>query len=656
MQVNALPTDRGKQPAIGIDLGTTYSAIAYLDTSGRPTTITNDAGDLLTPSAVAFDRDSVLVGKEAIKSAVFEPAVFADCFKRDMGRREFRREIAGSKVPPEVLSGLILRKLKGDAERRLNCEIREAVITVPAFFDETRRRATQEAGRLAGIEVLDLINEPTAAAVAFGHYRNIVNNANKAAKPELVLVYDLGGGTFDVTVLELNGHTFRSLATDGDVQLGGRDFDERLLVHVAEKFQSMHGSDPRSDPHDAAQLWHDVQEAKHALSQRNSVVVPCIHGGARMRIDVSRDEFEQMTADLLDRTETTTQMVLRAAKLEWSAIDRVLLVGGSTRMPAVGKMLVQLSGKQPDRSLAPDEAVAHGAALYAGLLSGKSGTPEAPEFSLINVNSHSLGIIGIDQRAHCDRNIVLIPRNTALPARVVRKFATARDNQSSVKVVVVEGESERPEHCIRLGECVVRNLPPALPKGSRIDVEYSYSTNGRLSVRARVPAARQSAAVEIRYERALRIPDLDTWHKRVLGLVDPHAGGDGTDLAGLEAGVEQLMDRLDELLVLLGEKACSIDLPVPLQAEKQIALDARRALKAATASFLKCEKQQQAAVGQAEFLAANADFAKSRLAVAQAEAEAKSACRLLGEKCVEAEFAPQPLRGIYDEIKRLQSV
>ena len=325
-------------PPVGIDLGTTYSAIAYLDETGRPTSIANDAGDVLTPSAVSFDGPAVLVGKEAIKQGVFEPEVFADCFKRDIGRREFHRPVAGQRVPPEVLSAFVLKKLKQDAERRLG-PIEEAVITVPAFFDETRRRATQEAGRLAGLKVLDIINEPTAAAVAFGY--------QSATRKERVLVYDLGGGTFDVTVLEIDGRTFRTLATDGDVQLGGKDFDQRLVDHVAEKFLAAHDSDPRSDPQDAAQLWQDVQEAKHTLSQRSKVAIPCFHAGQRMRIEVSRSEFWHLAADLLERTETTTQLVVRQAGLDWSQIDRVLLVGGATRMPMVAEMLGASRARSP---------------------------------------------------------------------------------------------------------------------------------------------------------------------------------------------------------------------------------------------------------------------------------------------------------------------
>lgn len=647
-------TTAERQPPIGIDLGTTYSVIAYLDSYGRPSTIPNDAGDLLTPSAVAFDNETVLVGKEAVKSAVFEPSVFADCFKRDMGRREFHRPVADKQVPPEVLSGFVLRKLKQDAERSLGQPIRQAVITVPAFFDETRRRATQEAGRLAGLEVLDIINEPTAAAVAFGYYRTTLESNTATKKPERVLVYDLGGGTFDVTILEIDGQTYRALATDGDVQLGGRDFDERLVDHVAERFIAAHKADPRSDPHDAAQLWHDVQEAKHAMSQRASVTLPCFHAGTRMRIDVTRTEFERLTADLLERTETTTQLVLRQAKLDWNSIDRVLLVGGSTRMPMVVDMLKRLTGRESDRSISPDEAVAHGAALYAGKLMAQPGSHGSTDFTLVNVNSHSLGIIGIDQRAKCERNIVLIPKNTALPSRAARRFATARDNQSNVRVVVAEGESENPEHCIRLGQCVVRNLPPGLPKGTKIEVEYRYSSNGRLSVRARVPVARLSAAVEIQYEGALHIPDLETWHRRVCGLDELH--GEESELVGLEEDVERLVTRLDDLLVAFGEKASSMQMPTSFKDRKAAALTAANEVAVATSKLIECEKKRQAAVGQAEILSSTAALSKASVAVEQAEAKSCAAYRSLAQECLRAEFAPTALQGLYSEIKRLQAV
>ncbi len=642
-----------KQPPIGIDLGTTYSVIAYLDASGRPASIINDGGDVLTPSAVAFDGDTVLVGKEAVKAAVFEPAIFADCFKRDMGRRELRRPIANCHVPPEVLSGFVLRRLKQDAERQLGRPIHQAVVTVPAFFDETRRRATQEAGRLAGLEVLDIINEPTAAAVAFGYYRATIQGTASNPPVERILVYDLGGGTFDVTVLEIDGQTFRTLATDGDVQLGGRDFDERLLNYVAERFMAAYKLDPRSDPHDAAKLWYEVQESKHALSQRAVAAVPCFHAGNRMKVDVSRADFERLTADLLDRTETTTELVLRQAKLKWESIDRVLLVGGATRMPMVVSMLKRVTGRELDRSISPDESVAHGAALYAGSLSVELQASPANSFKLVNVNSHSLGIIGIDQLNNCDRNIVLIPKNSPLPCRAVRKFVTARSNQSNVKVNVVEGESERPEHCIKLGNCVVRNLPPNLPKGTAVEVEYNYSTNGRLSVRARVPAARQSAAVEIQYDGALQIQDLETWHLRVKGREPEEATA--SDGLGFENEVDRLVSRIDEMMISFGQKATGLPLPEAFANRKKLALAAAKELQAATLKLVESEKRRQSAVGQAEILEASSALAKAGVVAGQAEAKSKSAYRDLGEAAVRAEFAPGPLQGLYLEIKRLQS-
>jgi molecular chaperone DnaK len=631
---------------IGIDLGTTFSVIAFLDESGRPVSIANDAGDFLTPTAVSVDDGAILIGKEAVKQAVFEPEVFADCFKRDMGRREFHRPIAKQLVPPEVLSGLVLKRLKQDAERRLG-SIEQVVITVPAFFDETRRRATQEAGRIAGLDVLDIINEPTAAAVAFGF--------QSALKNERVLVYDLGGGTFDVTVLEITGpetgrRTFRTLATDGDVQLGGRDFDERLVDHVAEAFLTVHRSDPRSDPHDAAQLWQEVQVAKHTLSGRTKVSVPCFHAGTRMRVDVDRTEFERLTADLLERTETTTRLVLRQAKLDWSGIDRVLLVGGSTRMPMVGEMLRRLSGKEPDRSMSPDEAVAHGAALYAGLLMSDPSFERsaATAFDLINVNSHSLGILGIDQRENRRRNVVIIAKNTPLPCKVVRKFATARENQSSVRVTVVEGESERPEHCIHLGECVVRNLPPGLPKGTKVEVEYSYSADGRISVRARVPQARQSASVELQYESALNL-NLDDWVAKLNG------NGQASGSSASEDELDKYVSYLDELLVSLGQQAAKLQLPETFQAKREAAIDAAEELTSLTAEYVRAERNRQNAIGQAEVLKSTATLSQLTVAAQLAEVKSRAAYRSLAQDCLDAEFAPQPLRELYEEIKRLQS-
>jgi molecular chaperone DnaK len=495
-------------------LGTTYAVVAYVDAKGRPTTVANGVGDLLTPSALAFDQGEIIVGKEAVKGSVLEPHAYAECFKRDMGRNVFRRSVTGREVPPEVLSAFLLQRLKNDAERRLG-PLSRAVITVPAFFDETRRKATQVAGRLAGLEVMDIINEPTAAAIAFGYHRaTIAESQASLSEPERVLVYDLGGGTFDVTILEINGAKFRTLATDGDVQLGGKDFDERLINHFAEQFRQMHGADPRNDPRDAAQLWIDAQEAKHALSERQRTTAVIFHAGVRMRQEVTRAEFEDLTRDLLDRTQSTSELVLKQAALTWDKISRVLLVGGASRMPMVVRMLQELTGREPDQSQSADEAVAHGAALYAAMLA-EEGTADRPKFELVNVNSHSLGVVGIDGKTGQKINAVLIPKNTPLPAQKVKRFKTARPNQPSVKVEVVEGESQQPSYCISLGACVVRDLPPGLPAGTPVEVEYRYASNGMLTVRARVASARQSAFVEIERGGQCEFEDLETWRRRL---------------------------------------------------------------------------------------------------------------------------------------------
>ena len=487
--------------------------------------MSNPAGEMLTPSAVLVDESEIVVGREAVKGSVLVPQGYADCFKRDMGRPHYRNAVRGIQVPPEVLSALVLEYLKEGFQRKLG-PATQVVITVPAYFDERRRQATQEAGRLAGLEVLDIINEPTAAAVAYG-FQAHDSNGGTGAK-QRVLVYDLGGGTFDVTVLEIDGWNFRTLATDGDVQLGGRDFDERIYNHLAEKFLAAQGRDPRQDPQDSAQLLLDAREAKHALSDRQKTTVAVSHAGIRMRIDLTRKEFEALTSDLLGRTELTCKQVVREAKIEFTDIEKVLLVGGSSRMPMVAEMLTKFTGKSPDRSASPDEAVAHGAALYCGMLmrQGKSAIP-GPNLKLVNVNSHSLGVVGLDPHTRRRTNVVLIPKNTALPAKAVKVFRTAKENQQSVQVAVVEGESPDPDHCIQLGQCVLRNLPNGMKAGTPIEVRYAYAANGRLAVEARMPTSGVKMQVELERDTGGGNDTLSIWKDRLQGRAPAPAGSGG---------------------------------------------------------------------------------------------------------------------------------
>ncbi|HEX5443809.1 MAG TPA: Hsp70 family protein, partial [Pirellulales bacterium] len=474
-------------PAVGIDLGTTYSVIAYLDEQGRPTSVPNSSGEILTPSVVLFESDGAVVGKEAVLAAALEPDKVADCIKRDMGSKYYHKKIGRELLPPEVISSYVLRRLKTDAERKLG-PIEQAVITVPAYFDETRRRATMDAGRLAGLDVLDILNEPTAAAIVFGHQKGFLDASGrvKSDHPMRVLVYDLGGGTFDVTVVELSDQSFTALATDGDVRLGGKDWDEKLVEIAANRLHDELGEDPRQTPATLLELWFAAEAAKKTLSERLKATLFVNHEGRRLKVEVGRREFEEATAALVARTATTADIVVMQAGLSWQSIDRVLVVGGSTRMPMILRMLEELAGKAVDHSVSADEAVAHGAALYAGLLLEQHLPGSRPAFSVTNINSHSLGVVGVDPDSGARVNRILIPKNTPLPHTAARRFKTHRDNQPNVKVTVVEGESEDPDACIEVGACVIRDLPPNLPAGWPVEVRYTYQENGRLAVSAKL--------------------------------------------------------------------------------------------------------------------------------------------------------------------------
>ena len=643
-------------PAIGIDLGTTYSVVAYIDSTGRPTTIANESGDLLTPSSIFVDEDEIIVGKEAVKASLINPKAYAECFKRDMGSAAFRHDVCGHKVPPEVLSAYVLQRLRRDAERRLG-SFQKAVVTVPAFFDEGRRRMTQNAGHLAGLDVLDIINEPTAAAVAYGRDQGFFDLAQpgNSGKPLRLLVYDLGGGTFDVSVLEIDGTRFRTLGTDGDVRLGGKDFDKRLVDHLAQRFLEAHGVDPRSDPQDAAQLWLDAQEVKHSLSERTKTTAVCFHAGIRMRIEVGRGEFEEMVTDFVQRTETTASLAVRQAGLEWEQIDRILLVGGSSRMPMIRRMLRELTGKEPDCSQSPDEAVAHGAALYARELLARETGAENSSCELVNVNSHSLGVVGVESKTGHAKNVVLIPKNTPLPARATRIFKTAKADQRTIRVPVVEGESDRPGDCIALGECVVRGLPPGLSLRTKVEVEYRYAANGRISVVARIPAIRHSAHVEIERNRTANQDDLKTWRARLLGRpeTDQFDGADGTVTIDL-TDRESIRRRLDVLQAKVGKAALGRNVPDSLLASRQTALSAAAELKEARGALKDARRAMDATLHDPAALSQGAGISQAETAYQQAQVRADFTCLVLGRECVQNDFVPPKTEKELGEIGRLR--
>lgn len=503
------------QRAVGIDLGTTYSVVSVLDEFGRPQTLLNAEGEKLTPSTVLFENEEVVVGREALKAIAMQSDAVAMMAKRDFGERTFHRVIHGRMFPPEAIQAFVLNKLRVDAQRQIG-HFSKVVITVPAYFDESRRKATQDAGYMAGFEVLDIINEPTAAALAFGYQQGLLDTNGQATEPKRVLVYDLGGGTFDVTVMELAGNDFRALSTDGDVHLGGHDWDQRIVDQCAEEFRRKFGMDVRRDDAVSGKLWRECEEAKRTLTARKSAVIPVEYRGKSLKLEVTREMFEDWTRDLLDRTAFTTREALRAANLEWKDLDRVLLVGGSTRMPAVVEMLKQLSGREPDRSISPDEAVAHGAALHAEwILRRHQGEP--PRFRVRNVNSHSLGVVGTESRSRESRNVTIIPKNTPLPAEAKRSFKTQRPEQQSLVLQVVEGESPVPEECSQVGRCVCRELPPGLPIHTPVDVQFRYEDNGRLSIKVTMSDGKIVLDHEMARDNTLTQDQLDSWRDYISG-------------------------------------------------------------------------------------------------------------------------------------------
>jgi molecular chaperone DnaK len=503
---------------VGIDLGTTFSAIASLDDRGQPITLPNRDGDMLTPSAVLLlDDDSAVVGQAALDVALEQPDRVATLIKRRMGHPNFGRPVAGRDFRPETLSALILRKLVQDAELRIG-PIRRAVITVPAYFDDTRRKATKDAGRIAGLEVLDILDEPTAAALAYslqqpqsgaapspprggeGGVRGLLPQEERT-----VLVYDLGGGTFDVTLVRLSHQHFQTLAIEGDVRLGGKDWDDRIVERVAAQFVKQTGVDPRSDPQALVNLASAAERAKRTLSKLPNTTLTCMHAGRVLTLPLSRADFETMTRDLLVRTRLTTQQLLRQANLTWEQVDRVLLVGGSTHMPMTRQMLEELTGKMPDHSLAVSEVVARGAALHAGIVAAHDFGEELlmedeardvlAQVVEINVNAHSLGI---EVKHGQERvNDILIAKNTQLPTAASRVYCTVSENQSRVRVKVLQGEASQADACISIGECWIEGLPPNLPKSSPVQVRCGVGSNGLIDVMALDMTSGKMARTEI---------------------------------------------------------------------------------------------------------------------------------------------------------------
>ncbi len=480
---------------VGIDLGTTYSAIAQLGANGVPKNLLNADGRNITPSVVLLGDDGqVVVGPSYERITHESPDHIVEAIKRQMGNKEFYVVYQNKKLTPEFISALVLKKLKQDAEKSIG-PIANAVVTVPYYFNDVRRKATQDAGRIAGLNVVDIINEPTAATLAYAWMKGELGRTDLKQEAKTILVYDLGGGTFDVTVVKYTPTQFRVLATDGDVMLGGIDWTRRVVDHVSEQFQRKFGEDPRNDQEATRSVTANCEDAKRSLSTKTQVPISVYYKGKTLTVALTRTDFERMTADLLQRTRDTTELVLQQAGTDPKSLSEVVLVGGSTYMPAVEMMLTEVCQRQPSRELRPEEAVAQGAAIHAAILEAREnrGSTSLAQ-TVINrlksvqtsdINSHSLGVKVSDPGSRDKKvNHIMIPRNTPIPFSVTQKFVTNTPNQRTIHVYILEGDARDPDACTQIGDFRVVDLPPNLPAGSPVEVTYSYDANGRIHAEA----------------------------------------------------------------------------------------------------------------------------------------------------------------------------
>ena len=466
---------------IGIDLGTTYTAIAYLDKDNNPQIITNSEGGRTTPSAVMFEEDgSVIVGQIAKESAIIDGINVVEFIKNEMGNPNYKYRINENiEYTPEEISALILKKLKSDAESFLGEKVTKAVITVPAYFNDAQRKATQDAGVLAELEVLKIINEPTAAAIAFG-VESKLNNSN-------ILVYDLGGGTFDATIVHYSDNDIIVKATDGIRRIGGHFFDQEIVSFVIKQFKDKHNIDLYDDNHiDSLQeLNKRAEDSKIHLNARKETYISVSCDGVRDRIKITRVEFNELIKRLYERTERVVLNTLRDADLTWEDIDKILLVGGASRTEYVRERLRELSGKEPSSQINPDEAVAIGAAIQASIIYKSEEDLVQPKVKIVDVSSHGVGIITMDALTRRYVNNVIIDRNTQLPAQSSRKFFTSEEDQEIIQLEVTEGEYTDIEDTNIIGKFEIE-IPRGLKKGSEVEIEILVDESQIIHVYTRI--------------------------------------------------------------------------------------------------------------------------------------------------------------------------
>ncbi len=480
-----------KNIPVGIDLGTTYSSIAYLNAQGQPVTLANEEGEMSTPSVVFFDGKEVIVGTEALRHSVTSPHRVVQFAKRFMGDRHKCWVMNGNIYRPKDISALIIKKLLTAAETKIG-QVKQAVITVPAEFSELQRLDTVEAGKQAGLERVQIINEPVAAAICYVLGEGVW--FAEIANDQTVLVFDLGGGTFDLSLVQYNRNSVNVIASGGDLKLGGLDWNQALSNHVSTLFSRESSSDPRTDRESLQALSLEVEQAKRSLSVRPRSSILVQHSGRRCSYNITREEFEQLTAPLLKRTEEITQAMLKQNNKGWAHVDTVLITGGASRMPSIRNMLKRISGTTPNQTLSPDQSISHGAAYYAGILlserkSESSTLNKEPaerlgKFRQQSVTGRGLGILVRDIESQTLQPHILIPKNTPLPCAYRQRFGTVIENQPRVELHIIESGTSTETSHVEIGTCVIDQLPNQLPVGSPIEVTIRYDEQARVFVDA----------------------------------------------------------------------------------------------------------------------------------------------------------------------------